>query len=470
MKHVVALLAFGAVIALAYAEEVAPAQQVVGDEQKATILREARARARAAEEKAITDPDQVPTYNNFVDAVLRKVGGTLRARNDPLTIRLEKKTGKKGGKKGKKANGKGKKATNKGKKSGKKSAQKKGGKKQGRRHSRDFKIGEEDAEESVPVEEEPAVEEEEQVERQKRDAEFEEDEDEEAVIELDEDEFADLFGDEALSRVERDLDEDEFDEDDDEEEYEEEDDDDESLSRVERDVVEEEVVEEEGVNRAGKPAGRRNAAKKGGRGNGKKGNGKAKRNSKGKGKGKAARGKGKGKAEARKDKKSKKSESSRKGKKSGGRNASKSSKKKKSPARTPRAVVNGFGSLTRFGDVKVFDRQGKREIRTAFRTGPISLKVSKMEGKGNDKSPRTARASTPGLSGAMTLSITSQGKAKVEKLHIEKPTEVHVEGSIGRTSRSDKFMSRSIPKASSVMAKKLQFAVRDVLKDKKAAA
>lgn len=411
-----------AILALTHADDVQPDQQPIEDD-KAVNNREARARkrqqARSEEEEkaiAVSDPQELAKFNSFVDALYRRIGVHFRSRSDPFTVKLAKARSTKKSTKSKKSPKKGKSA-----KKTRSSKSKKNGKK---RHPKNINLEEDEEETDETV----AVEEEQEHTIEKRDV---AEEDEEDIIELDEEEFDALFGDldeESLSRVERDLAEEE------EEDEEIEDEEEEALERVERDAGDEPSADD--VNRKGKPS-------KGKKGNAKKGK---KTASKGKGK-KPKRG---GKAKSKSGKKGK----SAKGKKSA-----------KKPAPTPRAVVSGFGSLTRFGDVSITSKKEGREIKSTFKTGPVAVRVSKSNGQGKTKTERTSRATSPGMQGTVVIDVHSNGKAKISRFSFKKPLEVAVEGSLDKSPRSVKFMEKSIVRASPIIARKMKFAARDILKD-----
>lgn len=184
--------------------------------------------------------------------------------------------------------------------------------------------------------------------------------------------------------------------------------------------------------------------KKGGRGgNGKKGkkgkvNG-AKHNGN---KGKAGKGKGKGK----------------------GNNKSKARENKQADAKSMGSLA-GIATLRREGDVEVQDESSHKTVTSSFTVGPLQLEVSKTYGHGKERTVRTAKASTDVMTGTMILKVKPDGSAHVKKVVFQKPEQVDVLGSISdQKKRSDSYLKNSVSKMRPIAAQKILKTARYVLK------
>lgn len=197
--------------------------------------------------------------------------------------------------------------------------------------------------------------------------------------------------------------------------------------------------------RSGKPKNKKKVGK-----NKKNGNNKKRNNKKGKNK------KGKNKNSNKSKRSTKKNQ--KKGK----------SNKRPNPPKTSHATVAGIASLVRLGDVQVVDRNGGKELRSEFKIGPVSLKVNRKFGNGKDAIVKSASAESPELTGKMHLLVAANGKAKITKFNILKPSVVTTSGSLvakkGKLDINNNFLENSIGRIVPHAAKKLKLAARGVLK------
>merc|ERR1712168_1241572 len=142
------------------------------------------------------------------------------------------------------------------------------------------------------------------------------------------------------------------------------------------------------------------------------------------------------------------------------------SDKKKGP-QTSRASVSGIATLRRQGDVSVVNRKDGKELRSAFTIGPVDLNIKRKYGSGKDAVVRSATASAPELTGQMNLYVAANGKAKITKFTIARPSVVTTSGGLykdeNKRSGNNNFMEMSIARSTPLAAKKLKLAARDVL-------
>jgi len=168
-----------------------------------------------------------------------------------------------------------------------------------------------------------------------------------------------------------------------------------------------------------------------------------------------------------KNKKSKKNKKNNKSKRSANKKSKKGKKTARTGPQTSKASVTGIATLVRQGDVTVVNRKDGKELRSDFKIGPVSLKVNRKFGSGKDADVRTATASSPELLGKMHLYVAADGKAKITRFNIIKPSVVTTSGSLSKDenkrSGNNNFMESSIGRITPFAAKKLKLAARDVL-------
>jgi len=162
--------------------------------------------------------------------------------------------------------------------------------------------------------------------------------------------------------------------------------------------------------------------------------------------------------------KKKKEGNKKKGKK--GKKSKRSTKKK--GARTSRAMVSGIATLVRQGDVSVVDRKDGKELRTDFSMGPVSLKVNRRFGSGKNALVRSAEANSPQLTGKMHIAVAANGKAKITRFKINRPSVVTTKDCLTKDGncarKGNNFMENSIGRIAPMAAKKLKLTARDVLR------
>merc|ERR1712198_697054 len=165
---------------------------------------------------------------------------------------------------------------------------------------------------------------------------------------------------------------------------------DEALERQERSAVPVEENSDVATARKGKPKG------------GKKG----KKEKSGKNKGGKKKGGKKKKTGNKKSNKKTKRSANKKDSKKGGKSTKGSKKATRSGPQTSKASVSGVSTLTRVGDVSVVDKKDGKELRSDFKLGPVNLKVNRKFGTGKKAIVRTATATTPELTGKMSLYVS----------------------------------------------------------------
>merc|ERR1712045_159419 len=111
--------------------------------------------------------------------------------------------------------------------------------------------------------------------------------------------------------------------------------------------------------------------------------------------------------------KNKKSENKNKGRTGSARNNEKSEKMMGS--------LSGIATLRREGDVVVEEEENHKVITSEFHVGPLQLEVSKMYGKGQGRTIKSAKAITEVMSGTMTLKVKPDGTAHVRKVVFKEP-------------------------------------------------
>merc|ERR1711971_1387951 len=92
--------------------------------------------------------------------------------------------------------------------------------------------------------------------------------------------------------------------------------------------------------------------------------------------------------------------------------------------------LSGIATLRREGDVVVKVEENHKVITSEFNVGPLQLEVSKMYGKGQARTVKSAKAITEVMSGTMTLKVKPDGSAHVKKVVFKEPENVDVKGSL----------------------------------------
>merc|ERR1711971_1297651 len=67
--------------------------------------------------------------------------------------------------------------------------------------------------------------------------------------------------------------------------------------------------------------------------------------------------------------------------------------------------LSGIATLRREGDVVVKEEENHKVITSELNVGPLQLEVSKMYGKGQARTVKSAKAITEVMSGTMTLKV-----------------------------------------------------------------
>merc|ERR1711983_435723 len=92
--------------------------------------------------------------------------------------------------------------------------------------------------------------------------------------------------------------------------------------------------------------------------------------------------------------------------------------------------LSGIATLRREGAVGVKEEENHKVITSEFNVGPLQLEVSKMYGKGQARTVKSAKAITEVMSGTMTLKVKPNGSAHVKKVVFKEPENVDVKGSL----------------------------------------
>merc|ERR1719264_1982638 len=98
--------------------------------------------------------------------------------------------------------------------------------------------------------------------------------------------------------------------------------------------------------------------------------------------------------------------------------------------------LSGIATLRREGDVVVKEEENHKIITSEFNVGPLQLEVSKMYGKGQARTVKSAKAITEVMSGTMTLKVKPDGSAHVKKVVFKEPENVDVKGSLSNNKPS----------------------------------
>merc|ERR1712049_44276 len=172
--------------------------------------------------------------------------------------------------------------------------------------------------------------------------------------------------------------------------------------------------------------------------------------------------------------KNKKRQSNNKNKKS--RNTNNKNKKNDNKGRSGNARNNekdekmmgslsGIATLRREGDVLVKEEENHKIITSEFNVGPLQLEVSKMYGKGQARTVKSAKAITEVMSGTMTLKVKPDGSAHVKKVVFKEPENVDVKGSLSDNKpRNLRYLKNSVNKMRPLAAIRVLKTARYVLK------
>jgi len=125
----------------------------------------------------------------------------------------------------------------------------------------------------------------------------------------------------------------------------------------------------------------------------------------------------------------------------------------------------GIATLRRSLDVVVLNADSHKVVKSEFSIGPLQLEVSKTFGKGKSRSVKTAKAITEELTGKMVLKVKPDGSAHVRSVFFHKPEKVEVHGSLGtQKKRSDTYLKNSVGKVRPIAAQRILKMARYVLK------
>merc|ERR1712029_172540 len=127
--------------------------------------------------------------------------------------------------------------------------------------------------------------------------------------------------------------------------------------------------------------------------------------------------------------------------------------------------LSGIVTLRREGDVVVKEEENHKVITSEFNVGPLQLEVSKMYGKGQARTVKSAKAITEVMSGTMTLKVKPDGSAHVKKVVFKEPENVDVKGSLSDNKpRNLRYLKNSVNKMRPLAAIRVLKTARYVLK------
>merc|ERR1719264_432909 len=127
--------------------------------------------------------------------------------------------------------------------------------------------------------------------------------------------------------------------------------------------------------------------------------------------------------------------------------------------------LSGIATLRREGDVMVNEEENHKIITSEFNVGPLQLEVSKMYGKGQARTVKSAKAITEVMSGTMTLKVKPDGSAHVKKVVFKEPENVDVKGSLSDNKpRNLRYLKNSVNKMRPLAAIRVLKTARYVLK------
>lgn len=127
--------------------------------------------------------------------------------------------------------------------------------------------------------------------------------------------------------------------------------------------------------------------------------------------------------------------------------------------------LSGIATLRRSGDVVVQNEETHKVVTSVFTVGPLQLEVTKSLGHGKARTVKTAKATTDVMTGTMVLKVKPDGSAHVKKVVFKKPEHVDVKGSISdKKERSQNILKNSFNKSRPLAAQKILKTARYVLK------
>merc|ERR1711988_18113 len=127
--------------------------------------------------------------------------------------------------------------------------------------------------------------------------------------------------------------------------------------------------------------------------------------------------------------------------------------------------LSGIATLRREGDVVGKEEENHKVITSEFNVGPLQLEVSKMYGKGQARTVKSAKAITEVMSGTMTLKVKPDGSAHVKKVVFKEPENVDVKGSLSDNKpRNLRYLKNSVNKMRPLAAIRVLKTARYVLK------
>merc|ERR1712064_77303 len=130
-----------------------------------------------------------------------------------------------------------------------------------------------------------------------------------------------------------------------------------------------------------------------------------------------------------------------------------------------RGSLSGIATLRRTKDVQIMDENGHKILTSYFAVGPLKLSVTKSLGEGQERTIKTAEATTDVMDGVMVLKVKPDGSAHVKKVEFQKPEKVDVTGSLNDAKeRSESRIKNTFNKSRGLAANKLLKAARYVLK------
>jgi len=151
-------------------------------------------------------------------------------------------------------------------------------------------------------------------------------------------------------------------------------------------------------------------------------------------------------------------------KETGTKNKARENKKSEEEAKSM-GSLSGIATLRRSGDVSVEDDETHKVVTSVFTVGPLQLEVSKSLGHGKARTVKTAKATTDVMTGVMVLKVKPDGSAHVKKVVFKKPEHVDVTGSISdKKERSQNILKNSFNRSRPLAAQKILKTARYVLK------
>lgn len=130
-----------------------------------------------------------------------------------------------------------------------------------------------------------------------------------------------------------------------------------------------------------------------------------------------------------------------------------------------RGSLSGVATLRRINDVNIVNEEDHKLITSEFTVGPLELSVSKAFGKGKERTVRTAKATTDLMNGVIVLKVKTDGSAHVKKVVFKKPDSVDVSGSLDdKQERSASLIRNSFNRSRGLAAQKILKTAKYVLK------